>query len=58
MEIYSKASKGLVDTRFLQKGIPPQKIMPSKMEVASQHCDTVPNKAKYISYTVKIERVF
>ena len=39
MEIYSKASKGLglVDTSFLHKGIPPQKIMPSKMEVASQH---------------------
>ena len=23
-------------------------IMPSKMEVASQHCDTVPNKTKEI----------
>ena len=33
-------------------------IMPSKMEVASQHCDTVPNKTKDILYTVKIERIF
>ena len=32
--------------------------MPSKMEVASQHCDTVPNKAKDISDTVKIEKIF
>ena len=30
-------------------------IMPSKMEVASQHCDTIPNKTKD---TVKIERTF
>ena len=60
MEIYSKASKGLgiVDTRFLQKGILPQKIMPSKMEVASQHCDIVPNKTKDILDTAKIERIF
>ena len=33
-------------------------IMPSKMEVASQHCDTVPNKTKDILDTVKIERIF
>ena len=33
-------------------------IMPSKMEVASQHCDTVPNKTKDIFDTVKIERIF
>ena len=32
--------------------------MPYKMEVASQHCDTVPNKTKDILYTVKIERIF
>ena len=32
--------------------------MASKMEVASQHCDTVPNKTKDILYTVKIERIF
>ena len=32
-------------------------IMPSKMEVASQHCDTVPNKTKDILDTVKIERI-
>ena len=31
-------------------------IMPSKMEVTSQHCDTVPNKAKDILDTVNIER--
>ena len=36
----------------------PKKIMPSKMEVASQHCDTVPNKTKDILDTVKIERIF
>ena len=29
----------------------------SKMEVASQHCDTVPNKTKDILDTVKIERI-
>ena len=28
-------------------------IMPSKMEVASQHCDTVQNKTKDILDTVK-----
>ena len=28
--------------------------MPSKMEVASQHCDTEPNKTKDILDTVKI----
>ena len=28
------------------------------MEVASQHCDTVPNKTKDILYTVKIEKIF
>ena len=28
------------------------------MEVASQHCDTVPNKTKDILDTVKIERIF
>ena len=33
-------------------------IMPSKMEVASQHCDTVPNKTKDILYTVDIEKIF
>ena len=33
-------------------------IMPSKMEVASQHCDTVPNRTKDILYTVKIEKIF
>ena len=33
-------------------------IMPSKMEVASQHCDTVTNKTKDILATVKIERIF
>ena len=33
-------------------------IMPSKMEVASQHCDTVPNKTKDILDTVKIEKIF
>ena len=33
-------------------------IMPSKMEVSSQHCDTVPNKTKDILYIVKIERIF
>ena len=32
--------------------------MPSKMEVASQHCDTVTNKTKDILDTVKIERIF
>ena len=32
--------------------------MPSKMEVASQHCDTVPNKTKDILDTVKIENIF
>ena len=30
-------------------------LMSSKMEIASQHCDTVPNKTKD---TVKIERIF
>ena len=34
------------------------KIMPSKMEVASQHCDTVPNKTKDILDTVKVEKIF
>ena len=33
-------------------------IKPSKMEAASQHCDTVPNKKKDISDTVKIEKIF
>ena len=33
-------------------------LMPSKMEVASQHCDTVPNKTKDILDTVKIEKIF
>ena len=33
-------------------------IMPSKMEVASQHCDTVPNKIKDILDTVNIEKIF
>ena len=33
-------------------------IMPSKMEVALQHSDTVPNKTKDILYTVKIEGIF
>ena len=33
-------------------------LMPSKMEVASQHYDTVPNKTKDILDTVKIERIF
>ena len=33
-------------------------IMSSKMKVASQHCDTVPNRAKDILYTVKIEKIF
>ena len=33
-------------------------IMPSKMEVASQHCDTVPNQTKDILDNVKIERIF
>ena len=33
-------------------------IMPSQMEVASQHCDTVTNKTKDILATVKIERIF
>ena len=33
------------------------KIMPSKMEVASQHCDTVPNKTKDILDTVKVEKI-
>ena len=28
------------------------------MEVASQHCDTVPNKTKDILDTVKIENIF
>ena len=32
--------------------------MPSKMEVASQHCDTVPNKIKDILDTVNIEKIF
>ena len=32
--------------------------MPSKMEVASQHRDTVPNKTKDILDTVKIEKIF
>ena len=32
------------------------KIMPSKMEVASQHCDTVPNKTKDILDTKKKEK--
>ena len=32
-------------------------IMPSKMEVASQHCDTVPNKTKDILDTVKVEKI-
>ena len=31
----------------------PVEIMPSKMEVASQHCDTVQNKTKDILDTVK-----
>ena len=30
--------------------------MPSKMEVSSKHCDTVPNETKDILDTVKIER--
>ena len=34
------------------------KIMPSKMEVASQHCDTVPTTKKDILYIVKIEKIF
>ena len=33
------------------------KIMPSKMEVASQHCDTIPNKTKDILDTVQIEKI-
>ena len=33
-------------------------IMPSKMEVASQHCDNVSNKTKDILDTVKNERNF
>ena len=33
-------------------------IMPSKMEVASQHCDNVPNKTKDILDTVMIGRIF
>ena len=33
-------------------------IMPSKMEVASQHCDTAPNKKKDTLESVKIERIF
>ena len=33
-------------------------IMSSKMKVASQHCDTVPNKTKDILYTVEIEKIF
>ena len=32
--------------------------MPSKMEVALQHCDTVPNKTKDILDTVKVEKIF
>ena len=32
-------------------------IMPSKMEVASQHCDTIPNKTKDILDTVQIEKI-
>ena len=32
--------------------------MPSKMEVASRNCDTVPNKTKDILYTVEIEKIF
>ena len=38
--------------------LPITTIMPSEMEVASQHCDTVPNKTKDILDTVKIEKVF
>ena len=34
------------------------KIMPSKMEVASQHCDTLPNITKDILDTVKIEKIY
>ena len=33
------------------------KIMPSKMEVASQHCDTIVNKTKDILDTVQIEKI-
>ena len=33
-------------------------IMPSKLEVASEHCGTVPNKTKDILDTAKIERIF
>ena len=33
-------------------------IMPSRMEVVTQHCDTVPNKTKDILDTVKIEKIF
>ena len=32
--------------------------MPSKMEVASQHYDTVSNKTKDILDTVKVEKIF
>ena len=34
------------------------KKMPSEIEVASQHCDTVPNKTKDILDIVKVERIF
>ena len=33
-------------------------IMLSELEVASEHCGTVPNKTKYILGTVMIERIF
>ena len=49
----AKRAAAEVQTMFISN-----EIMPSKMEVASQHCDTVTNKTKDILATVKIERIF
>ena len=48
-EITKSTNAMLKSGSFSTKSI----IMPSKMEVASQHCDTVPNKTKDILDTVK-----
>ena len=53
-EITKSTNAMLKSGSFSTKSI----IMPSKMEVASQHCDTVPNKTKDILDTVKIEKIF
>ena len=48
----AKRAAAEVQTMFISN-----KIMLSKMEVASQHCYTVENKTKDILDTVKIERI-